>query len=1548
MSKSTPVIVVLGMHRSGTSVVCRSMSCLGAQFGSNLIPKNFDNEKGFWEDRDIVRLNNNLLTALNLHWYGSVAPVEIEWANPQVQALRKQASDLLLEKVGQKDTVFCFKDPRTSGLLEFWKVVFRDADLEPRFVVSFRNPVEVADSLESRNALSRTKSYYLWLASVRSALHGTNGYKRTLVSFSSLLEEPSANIERMAQDLSLPVDHQELEEEFVGKFIDSSLKHFSADQARLDALQFEFPLVVEAYKILNELPCRPGVLEEIETGEMLENFATASAGSDVLLESWQVEESNLISAIALSNELRAEVDSFRSRLAASNGDHSRTVEELAVKLSETEAELDSFIRERDSLLEKYRFANEELARDLLGKATLPDGSRVWHSADCEESDRDDALPGSHLASVYQSQIEVLSERLEAIEQSLSWKVTAPVRSLITMLVKFAATCGALTAKPATFVWSKLPLSANAKDSFKSLVFGSFPKVLHGLSIYKDWVAYEQSRSVSASRLLDLSEHPFKEELSAREFEQALPGSIFGGASARLVAFYLPQFHPIAENDVWWGEGFTEWSNVRPALPQYEGHDQPRTPGELGYYDILDDGVMHRQIELAKSAGLEGFCFYFYWFAGKRLLEAPLERYLGDTSLDFPFCLCWANENWSRSWDGLENEILIAQKHSETDDINFIEYVSKYLLDERYIKVDGKPVLLVYRPSLLPDPFATATRWRDWCRENDVGEIYLVSTTSFDSCDPGIFGFDAATEFPPNNTSPESAQELAPRLQADFSGNIFDWRSIAARSADYLEPDYKLFRGVNPRWDNTARRDSASTIFVGSTPHAYQAWMERAILDTKRRFLDPSEQLIFINAWNEWAEGAYLEPDQSYGYAYLNATRQALEKVAATTQASRRILLVAHDAHPHGAQYLILQLAKCLREGFGFEVAMISLGPGPLLSQYAEYADLHDLSALDPTDDSVGDILGSLWRRGFREALCNTVVSGPIAGPLKDAGFRVVTLIHELPNVITDNQLEAHAAQAATHSDAMVFPAQLVAAGFSTFAEVEEEKIVIRPQGLLKRNSAQDSASIQAARIELRRRFGLPESQRVVLCVGYADLRKGVDLFVDCARHLCSNRDDVTFIWVGHFDVSLEPKIRALLLEHNLFSQVLFVGMDFESDVYFAGADVYALTSREDPFPSVVLQSLEVGVPVVAFREAGGFENLLSQGCGLLADFDDTKGFADAINDLLVNCAKREALGLKGQSLVMSDFSFRRYIFDLLDLLGLGLKRVSVVVPNYNYADYIAERIKSIHSQSYPIYELIILDDASDDESLDVIGRELKNCSIDTHVVVNETNSGSPFRQWLKGLQTCTGDYVWIAEADDLSLPDFLSDVLLGFGDEGVVLSYCQSAQIDASGAILADDYLYYSNDVSDTKWSRSHVSSGIDEVQDCLAVKNTIPNVSGTVIKRSHAIDAFQANEAEILELRFAGDWRFYVHLVEHGKIAYCANSHNLHRRHASGVTLSSMDRNHLIEVLRMQRYVRENFSVSQEIQKIARIYAMQLLEQFQIETRAGQEHSDEELLSLM
>ncbi len=342
---------------------------------------------------------------------------------------------------------------------------------------------------------------------------------------------------------------------------------------------------------------------------------------------------------------------------------------------------------------------------------------------------------------------------------------------------------------------------------------------------------------------------------------------------RLIAFYLPQFHPIPENDVWWGKGFTEWTNVTKARPLFAGHYQPHLPSDLGFYDLRLPEVREAQAALAKKYGIHGFCYYYYWFAGKRLLERPLDDMLHSKKPDFPFCICWANENWTRRWDGQEDEILIAQEHSPEMNRAFAESVVPYLLDERYIRINGKPLLIVYRANILPDPGSTQAQWRQVFREHGVGEVHLCAALTFGFNDPVSFGFDSGMQFPPHGLAMQMLPSAAYGLE-DFSGRIFHYEQEALDALRRKLPDYTLFPTVMTSWDNTPRRKKAGTVFVKANPEIYEFWLRGTIAKVQQQY-QGDERLVFVNAWNEWAEGAHLEPDQKYGHAYLLATRNAL-------------------------------------------------------------------------------------------------------------------------------------------------------------------------------------------------------------------------------------------------------------------------------------------------------------------------------------------------------------------------------------------------------------------------------------------------------------------------------------------------------------------------------------------------------------------------------------------------------------------------------------------------------------------------------------------------
>jgi len=355
---------------------------------------------------------------------------------------------------------------------------------------------------------------------------------------------------------------------------------------------------------------------------------------------------------------------------------------------------------------------------------------------------------------------------------------------------------------------------------------------------------------------------------------AVPAPAARDWCAKLIAFYLPQFHPIPENDEWWGEGFTEWTNVKRALPNFVGHHQPQVPAGLGYYDLRDPAVMDRQAELAKAYGIHGFCFHYYWFNGRRLLELPLGQMLARGKPDFPFCICWANENWTRRWDGSEDEVLMKQDYAEGYAERFIRDVIPILKDRRYIKIAGAPILLVYRVNLLPDAAATARLWREVCAHEGIPRVHLAAVQSFGITDPRPYGFDAAVDFPPHLKHELIEPSAFPGISPDFKGYLEDYLKVARNQVGQPPPPYLRYRGVMPAWDNTPRRMERAHVCVYSSPAAYQEWLEQIVEQTMARSA-VQEPLVFLNAWNEWAEGAYLEPDSKHGYAHLEATKGGL-------------------------------------------------------------------------------------------------------------------------------------------------------------------------------------------------------------------------------------------------------------------------------------------------------------------------------------------------------------------------------------------------------------------------------------------------------------------------------------------------------------------------------------------------------------------------------------------------------------------------------------------------------------------------------------------------
>jgi lipopolysaccharide biosynthesis protein len=348
--------------------------------------------------------------------------------------------------------------------------------------------------------------------------------------------------------------------------------------------------------------------------------------------------------------------------------------------------------------------------------------------------------------------------------------------------------------------------------------------------------------------------------------------------ARVLPFYLPQFHPIPENDRWWGTGFTEWTNVAAARPVFAGHHQPKVSRDMGFYDLRLDQVREQQVDLAREHGISGFMYYYYWFAGKRMLQLPIER-LAAADGDFPFCIMWANENWTRRWDGRSDDVLIGQNYEEVAAETFIDDILPFLLDDRYLKVDGKALVSVYRPGQMADFPAVVKAWRKRAAEHNL-ELHVVSVDvakEFDALQgtPEEAGLDGLMGFPPHNCLWSWLPHEGLGVDRRFTGNLLSYRDLVQDSEKRLARgvDDGSFPGVMVTFDNTARRQWNSDLWFGSNPYTFRRWLAAAVRAVAHR--DASERIVFVNAWNEWAEGAVLEPSDRFGSTFLLAVRDVV-------------------------------------------------------------------------------------------------------------------------------------------------------------------------------------------------------------------------------------------------------------------------------------------------------------------------------------------------------------------------------------------------------------------------------------------------------------------------------------------------------------------------------------------------------------------------------------------------------------------------------------------------------------------------------------------------
>lgn len=961
-----------------------------------------------------------------------------------------------------------------------------------------------------------------------------------------------------------------------------------------------------------------------------------------------------------------------------------------------------------------------------------------------------------------------------------------------------------------------PLSQNERRTWRDAAQLGFPIRTPAKA------AFQETPDALHSRLYDCYVQNALGQFDSSEYcsiaTESPPADV---CDVRLIAYYLPQFHPVAENDEWWGKGFTEWRNVARAYPHFDGHYQPRVPGELGYYDLRVVDVMRRQVELARLYGIHAFCFHFYWFGGKRLLETPILNYLENKDLGLPFCLCWANENWSRRWDGSENEILISQSHSAEDDEELLRYLDRYFRDDRYLKIDGKPVLTVYRPSILPDAAETVQRWRRIAKELGYPGIYLIATNSFAFSDYQRLGFDALSEFPPHHVAAANVQQEFQMSHHRTGWRVRSYPEIVASEETRKPIPGTVIPGVMPGWDNSARRPANGEIIHGATPQLFEKWLQQAFERAQRNSLP--ERFVMINAWNEWAEGAYLEPDSRFGYANLEACASAIrshvdsasKRVIAGRQPrlsdGKTVLLCSHHAGKQvfGGERSFLDIARALSEsGFNLAVTLQEGVNKPYIDELRNFAQEIHIFKYDQWRSSSAETVASIPL--FLEVIdsvkpdlvyVNTIV---VAAPLAAARLRGI------PSVV-------HAREIITHDEEL--QRQIGKTGPEIVRQVVHscDYVIANSQATLECFGCAKAAMIpNAVDIEAFDLAPIGERDAVTFGLISSNLpKKGIEDFVELANACQKRVPNARFLVIGPLG---RPIIKDYLSRKKQAPKNLeFVDYQPTSVEAVGKVDVVVNFSHfQESFGRTVLEGMAAGRPSLVY-DWGALKELVEHGeTGFLVPFrKPTEAVAHV--QMLCNDRKRlqeMSIAARSRSRDYSFSSFKaklaevcRQIIDSgtsLDaysnagkerLEAISEKTIDIVVCVHNALSEVKACLASVRANLGANQRIILVDDGSDDETR----HYLEKFAARERVVLHRNERAQGYTKAANlGLELSSADLVILLNSDTVVTRNWaekLADAAFSRPDIGAVGPLSNAASYQSIPGTLGTDKQTAINDL---------------------------------------------------------------------------------------------------------------------------------------------------------
>ncbi len=910
-------------------------------------------------------------------------------------------------------------------------------------------------------------------------------------------------------------------------------------------------------------------------------------------------------------------------------------------------------------------------------------------------------------------------------------------------------------------------------------------------------------------------------LDAPAFSAASSGAIEGEVlppqrRIKAIAFLLPQFHPVPENDKWWGRGFTEWNNVIRGRPLFRSHYQPRLPRDLGFYDLRQPETQAHQARLAQDHGVFGFCYYYYWFDGKKMLNEPIEQMLASGQPDQPFCVCWANENWSRNWDGQERHVLLKQNYSLESNRELIREFIIMMRDRRYIRHNGRPVLVVYRIRVIPNWLETAAMWRQECRAAGIGEIHLCAVRfGLEPLDgpPEEFGVDSYVLFPPHETVREDIRGEMKQLHGNFNGEILSydavWKGDLARFADGYP--WPVHRGVMMGWDNTARRLTDARIFHGATPLKFRAWLDGIVAQEDRHNPD-SESLLFINAWNEWAEGTTLEPDTRYADSYLRAVRSVLGDRAAvwqkqsgeapaaitapTSRAKGKVVLPTAQATPlntpvrhpgkaghragkptlllcahisghmlFGGERSFLDIIKTLHAlNYNLVVCLPSGNNKTYIEDIAQYVEAiyvfrypqwHSRREIDQyLLLNFSDIIAA---HDISLVYANTIV---LLEPLIAAKrMNRLRLIHARELVSLDAPLQEHLQMTAEEVVGDVFARSDFVIGNSKATYhlfSRHDRTFYVPNAVKVEDFVMDNV------IGEKIRFGIVSSNIP---------KKGVADFIEVARYCASRTDRAEFVVIGPENDYIEGLKRDASLPANM----TFAGYrETPAQAMQAMNVLLSLSNFAESFGRTVTEAMAAGRPVIAY-EWGAVPELITHGeTGYLVPYRDPEAAARAVLDLCDSPQQIVDMGARGRVVVSENYSYdvmkrnmkkaMSTIFNKAMLKRQGLpapaakpvaRGVTIVIPVYNAFDEVNACLESVlcHTRG-DVARVLVIDDGSTDERIKGLLAGYEGRSGVT-IVYNEANMGYT-RTVNKGIGLAGTDDVILLNSDAVVTPNWLA------------------------------------------------------------------------------------------------------------------------------------------------------------------------------------------------